>query len=217
MYPWIDVTINFIGGKCPNNCDYCYVPNIRYDIVKKKYSGKLRLINKVFLKPLGSGKTIFVGSCNDMFAKEIPSEWINKVLDRCKEHPNNTYLFQSKNPARFQEFINDFPRNTILGTTIETDRYYPSKAPSTKKRIEEMIKLRSLFPKIMISIEPIMNFNLMKLVNSIREINPLFVSIGADSKKHSLIEPSSEKVDALIKKLKEFTKVKLKTNLKRLR
>lgn len=48
------------------------------------------------------------------------------------------------------------------------------------------------------------------------EINPKFVSIGADSKKHNLPEPSKEKIEALIRELSLFTEVKIKDNLRRL-
>ena len=67
-----------------------------------------------------------------------------------------------------------------------------------------------------ISIEPILDFDILIFVNMIFDIRPQFVSIGADSKKHNLSEPPEEKIIALVKSLKEFTEVKLKPNLKRL-
>ena len=60
-------------------------------------------------------------------------------------------------------------------------------------------------------------FDLKQFVGMIKEINPEYVSIGANSNpKVKLPEPSPEKLKALIKELRKFTEVKLKDNLKRL-
>ena len=55
-----------------------------------------------------------------------------------------------------------------------------------------------------------------ELVEMIRRINPRFVSIGADSKRHGLPEPDPEKIRKLISTLRKFTEVREKDNLKRL-
>lgn len=69
----------------------------------------------------------------------------------------------------------------------------------------------------MISIEPVMDFDLDVFADWIRDINPKFVSIGADSKfRIKLQEPSKEKLESLIVILKTFTEVKNKDNVKRL-
>lgn len=70
--------------------------------------------------------------------------------------------------------------------------------------------------KIFLTLEPLMQFDLKEMVNWIKDINPDFVNIGADSKKNSLLEPPKEKIEALIKELEEFTEIRLKSNLKRL-
>ena len=75
----------------------------------------------------------------------------------------------------------------------------------------------SFFPyQTMISVEPIMEFDLEILTSWIKRREPEFVNIGADSKGHKLPEPSPEKVRDLIDSLKKFTEVKVKDNLKRL-
>ena len=68
----------------------------------------------------------------------------------------------------------------------------------------------------MISIEPIMDFELVEFSMMIRNIHPDYVSIGADSQGHNLSEPSKEKTMELIEGLKTFTEVKIKDNLKRI-
>ncbi len=208
MYGWVTHTWNPIKGKCPHDCIYCYM--------KVFPQGELRFDEKCMKDDLGYGNTIFVGSSTDMFAEEVSTKWIEEVLQYCKKF-DNTYLFQSKNPEKFIHFFNYFPLDTIFGTTLESDiEHNVSDAPIPAVRVMELCRLSENIPK-MISIEPIMDFNLDIFVDVIKKIRPKFVSIGADSKGHNLPEPSWEKVQQLIIELKKFTEVKVKDNLKRLK
>jgi len=208
MYPDVTYTWNPIRGKCPHECIYCYMKIFKV--------GELRLDEKALKENLGSGNIIFVGSSTDMWAKAIPHEWIEKVLEHCRKF-DNTYLFQSKNPERFNYFEHEFPTKIILGTTLETNRSNDySKAPQPRERAEEMIKLKEVGVKMMISIEPIIEFDLDEFVEMIRRIKPEFVSIGADSKGHNLPEPKPQKVEEMIRVLRKFTDVKIKDNLRRI-
>lgn len=182
----------------------------------------LRLVEKELNEDLGNENFIFVGSSTDMFAKDVPEEWIARVLNQCAKH-RNKYLFQTKNPARLIHFnpflisiLTHNMRKIVLGTTIETNRFYKEfmgKAPKPIKRAEALSAF--IYPK-MVTIEPIMDFDLHDLVEMIKAVDPEWVNIGADSKGHKLPEPSKEKVLALIKELKLFTDVKIKDNLKRI-
>lgn len=207
MYPWVTHTWNPIKGKCPHNCSYCYMKRFKL--------GKLRLDEKALKDNLGEGNTIFVGSSCDMFADDIPNEWIRRVLCFCNVFVNNKYLFQTKNPKAFFEYEDLIPGNSILGVTIETNRENDlANAPLRGARLSQMVDVAK--PRI-VSIEPIMDFDLDILKRWIFAIQPKFVSIGADSKQHGLNEPSKEKVNMLIKELNKFTEVKVKSNLERLR
>lgn len=209
MYDFVSHTWNAIKGICPHDCSYCYM--------KAFPQKKMRFDEQELKTDLGRGNFIFVGSSIDMFAHDMPSEWIEKVLEHCRKF-DNTYLFQSKNPSRFSQLISAFfPEKTILGTTIETNRfYYISNAPSIKNRSKGISNPTLPFPK-MITIEPIMDFDLEELVKLIQPAKPKWVNIGADSKHHLLNEPSYEKVMVLKSRLEGFTTVKLKSNLKRLK
>lgn len=209
MYDFVSHTWNAIKGICPHDCSYCYM--------KAFPQKEMRLDEQELKTDLGQGNFIFVGSSIDMFAKEVPSEWIKRTLAVCRIF-RNKYLFQSKNPARFKDFLYDFPPVTILGTTIETDRYYKgiSKAPPPAERALQFSSSSLPFPK-MITIEPIMDFGLNTLVMFIFTVKPKWVNIGADSKHHNLPEPSYEKVMELKARLEGFTTVKLKSNLERLK
>lgn len=202
MYGFVTHTWNAIKGKCPHDCEYCYM--------KVFPQGELR-----FKTDLGRNNIIFVGSSCDMFAQSIPKEWIIEVLDYCKKFPENTYLFQTKNPLRFTDLREELiSMNCILGTTIETNREgFSYNAPTIKERIRGM-KIKGF--RKMITIEPIIDFDVTILLELIESVAPEFVNIGADSKNHNLSEPSAFKIENLIKGLKKFTKSISKENLSRI-
>lgn len=210
MYPWVTHTWNVIKGKCPHDCSYCYM--------KRYPQAELHLDEKELTTDLGVNNFIFVGSSCDMWADNIPAMWIEDTLSYCEQF-DNRYIFQSKNPERYLEPWH-YPPLTILGTTIETNRDYHvnvpfplSSAPQPSQRYEAMIKVK--LPK-MISIEPVMDCDIVDMMKWVSDIHPNFVSIGADSGSNNLPEPSRDKVKALIEALKELTKVKVKDNLRRL-
>ena len=149
MYDFVTHTWNVIKGKCEHDCIYCYMKQFKQN--------SIRFDEKELKADLGKNNFIFVGSSTDMWAENIPCDWIQKIIIKCSEKNSNTYLFQSKNPKRF---INQYmPSNIILGTTIETNRSYNiSKAPSIIERIKAMINLK--YAKKMITIEPILDFDI---------------------------------------------------------
>jgi len=67
-----------------------------------------------------------------------------------------------------------------------------------------------------LTIEPIMDFDLDKLVRIIKTAKPKQVNIGADTGNNGLPEPSKEKVLQLIEEIEKFTTIHNKNNLKRL-
>jgi DNA repair photolyase len=209
MYTFVTHTWNAIKGKCPHDCWYCYM--------KRFNLGEMRLDRKEFKTDLGKGNFIFVGSSCDMWAKKVPSGWISEILEYCSGI-DNKYLFQSKNPGRFFEFIAEMPKNTILGTTIETNRYYEhmGDAPYPRERVEAMSLLRYIFDT-MVTIEPILDFSAPHLAKLVIDCKPEWVNIGADSKGTNLPEPSTGKIMDLIDIFKGVgIEYKLKDNLKRL-
>jgi protein gp37 len=58
---------------------------------------------------------IFVGSSLELFDPAIPGDWIQRIIDMTASHPENVYIFLSKNPSRYAEF--SFSSNCWLGTT----------------------------------------------------------------------------------------------------
>jgi len=212
MYSFCTHTWNTVKGECPHFCEYCFM--------RKFKLGPRRFDASELKTNLGSGNVIFVGSSNDMFAETVPAEWIQKTLLHCKDYPGNQYLFQSKNPERFKMYMGWFPEHVILGTTIETNRWYGeyrvSYAPAPFQRVVAMQSFaeRNIYP--MVTIEPIMDFDLEIMVKWMKCLRPRWINIGADSKGHNLPEPTAEKTMSLIEELRKFTQVKVKPNLKRI-
>lgn len=207
MYDFVDYTWNVIKGKCLHDCDYCFM--------KRFPQGELRFVEKEMKTNLGNGNFIFVGSSCDMFAKDVSEQWIIKVLNYCSEF-DNKYLFQSKNPERIFLLREHLPSNVVIGTTIETNRIYPQmgKTPSPIDRADYLNILQNY--ETMLTLEPIMDFDLKKLIELVKIANPFWVNIGADSKKHNLPEPSKEKLLLFIEELSKITEIKKKSNLERI-
>jgi len=211
MYGFVTHSWNAIKGKCPHGCTYCYMN--RFGEQKP-----VRLDEKELKTDLGSGNIIFVGSSCDMFADDIPIKWSSKVIDYCKQF-DNTYLWQTKNTFNLYQrsLYTGLPPKSIVCTTIESNIYYDQICPDAALPEERAIWLRKLPFERHVTIEPIMYFDMDKMVDLIRECDPKQVNIGANTNhKIKLPEPSPEKVYELIERLEDFTIVHLKDNLNRL-
>ena len=217
MYEFITHTWNPIKGKCSHDCSYCYMKQIAPE------ANAPRIAEYEFKTKLGKGNFIFIGSSTDMFADDIPSEWITKVLDYCKqEHDagrSNAFLLQSKNPKRFLEFTNHpIAKRCLFGTTIESDQFYPEimrNAPRIEQRVEAMEILANLGFATMVTAEPLLKFDLEKMLEYINRCQPKKVNIGRNScRSIELPEPTKEEVKQLIYELKDMTRVEVKKNAK---
>lgn len=221
MYDFITHTSNPIKGLCPHECGYCYMRAIFRD-----YHGDetLRLDEYELKVNYGKNKFIFLGTSTDMFADAVPTEWILQVYDKCLQYPENKYLLQSKNPGRTLEpqLINhplmQLKDRIYFATTIESNRDYPfSKAQSMTARADAMAQLQAMGFPVMVTIEPIMDFDHDELVEMLRKIGPVQVNIGCNTNREvKLPEPTRDQIVALVQELRTFTKVELKSNSARI-
>jgi hypothetical protein len=208
MYGFITDTWNPVKGICPHQCSYCYM---------RKWWPQMsapRQDEKELRTKHGTGNKIFVGSGIDLFAPTINPLWIQAAIGACIY--DNTYFFQSKNPGAFKDY--KFPTGAILCTTIETNRYYAEimgTCPAPPKRATDFYNLEH--EKKMVTIEPILDFDIDLLIYGMIQIKPIQINIGADSGNNHLPEPSKEKLETFIRLLKENSlNVFLKPNLKRI-
>lgn len=212
MYGFVTHTWNVIKGECPHGCTYCYMKRwgkqrpVRFDDME------LRSV-------LWDHNSIFVGSSCDMWANNIPNDWISSILDKCCRHKNE-YLFQTKNPSRFLQFRREvFPERTMLGTTIETNRVYScmGDTPNPKDRAEVMSRLKEFGVDTFVTIEPILDFDIKEFVDLLTLSNVRWINIGADSGRNELPEPPKKKIVELALAIREkFPRVVIKSNTKRI-
>lgn len=216
-------TYNPIKGDCSHQCIYCYMKSI---MLRYHQNATLRLDQKELNIKMGRNRFIFLGSSTDMFAADVPSEWIVAVLDHLYEFPENEYMFQSKNPTRFLEFVGHklftkLKEQIIFCTTLESDIDHKSvsTAPLIVERAVAMQKISSLGFKTMITVEPVMMFSdALKFADLLALINPVQVNIGANTNRQvKLIEPERDDIISLIKNLEDLNiTVHQKDNLERL-
>ena len=213
MYGFVTHTWNAIKGKCPFDCSYCYM---------KKW-GNLkapRLDESEFKTDLGSGNFIFVGSSIDMWHPDISKLGMLTIWEHLKKYPKNKYLFQSKDPWQFESWMHTWPDyfegiDAVFATTIETNRnYYDiSNAPPPSERADTIKGFKEDWGyPIMITVEPVLDFDLDEFVALLKSTNADQINIGAVTGGYKLPEPSKEKLQALIGAIMPH----LKSNIKRL-
>jgi len=213
MYDWITGIWNPVKGECPYGCTYCYAN-------KWGTHRPLRLDDSEFKTDLGHDNIIFICSGCDLFHPTVPDFWIARVCCYAREFQKNQYLLHTKNPARILDLSHrgfSWPGGSIVCVTVESNIPWPgiSTAPQPYDRIES---LRRIGDKKIITIEPVMDFDVMTFAEMIIDCNPVQVNIGADSGRNRLPEPRSEKIEQLIEYLEAYLPVKihLKKNLRRL-
>ena len=144
------------------------------------------------------------------------SHWIKMVLDYCDKSANK-YLFQSKNPSRILDFItHPVFHHSVICTTIETNRFYPEimrNSPKIEERVRAMEKIANLGINTYVTTEPLMQFDLDKMVEYIKRCKPLQVNIGRNTnRKVQLPEPTANEAKVLVTELEKFTTVEIKKN-----
>ena len=205
MYDFITATWNTVKGACYHDCSYCYM----------KRWGKLnpvRFDEKELKTDLGSDNFIFVGSSCDMWAQNIPKEWIVKTLDHCDKF-DNKYLFQTKNPENIRRILS---HNSSVCVTIESNRYFSDAMNHSPKPWERAEQSKLIRHPLYITIEPIMKFDIKLFVPMLEECGARQINIGFDSGHNNLFEPTEEETMELIKELERFTKVIIKNNARRI-
>ena len=224
MYKENRKTINWMVG-CEHDCIYCR-PSFQRQMKRQKQRclkcyryephAHLERLLKSPPKTKGDEFVFFPSSGDPAFA--LISEWAT-ALEYARKHANTKFLIQSKNPGCLIDI--DFPANMVVATTIETNlgtfetpsRYKTyteiSQAPSPYTRYLAMLEVQHKHK--MVTIEPILDFNLITLLKWIREINPEIMYVGYDNHNVKLPEPPLAKTKLLIKELRKFTTVRVKT------
>jgi len=159
--------------------------------------------------PLTKGDE-FIWACSAGDITFAKPEWIEAILEKIREMPTRTFLMQTKDPACYTQY--DLPDNLLIDITLETNRdegYKDiSKAPLPSIRYHDYLEIDH--PHKLVTVEPILDFDSDIFLDWIRDIEPIRVYIGYDSKKNRLPEPELDKTKVLISSLDEFVKIKTK-------
>ncbi|MDR1626430.1 MAG: DUF5131 family protein [Spirochaetia bacterium] len=209
MYSFITHQWNPVRGKCPYNCSYCYVG--RWGNAQKS----LYIDRKDLKSPLGAGRFIFICSGCDIFHSDVPRDWITDVRNQTLQYPDNKYLWHTKNPQRLVELIEPGPAD-VACVTIESNIGY-EKISMASVPFERAMYLRKWEGRKMITVEPILDFDLDVFIDLILSCKPDQVNIGADSGRNRLPEPTLWKIEQLVYALEiNSITVHQKKNLNRL-
>jgi hypothetical protein len=211
MYSFVTHTWNPLKGFCPFNCSYCYTH-------RWGDQNPLHLDEKELRVNLGAGNFIFVCSGCDLFHPEVSENDFARIMAHVREYQDNRYLLHTKNPERILELAHkgySWPGGSIVCVTVESDIWCSQmgNAPVPFGRLNDLARISG---EKMITIEPVMDFNIGQFSELIQHCKPVQVNIGADSGHNHLLEPGEGKLRALIEELEPFTKVHLKKNLRRL-
>jgi protein gp37 len=222
MFSFVTETWNPIAMHCPHDCYFggCWAEALKRGRLKNTAKYKDLSEPKLIEKELHlnqhnhwkKGDYVFVEDMGDLFAFNVPDEFINQVLLTIWDNPDAKFLLLTKNPKRMVAWQKHIPENCLCGCTIETTMPLKaiSKAPATCNRYKAMKKLDH--PHKMICIEPIINFNSVQFLAWIEEIKPELVVIGYDNYHCSLPEPSLAKTQKFIAALRyEHFNVQTKT------
>ncbi|MDA3790921.1 MAG: hypothetical protein PF503_20800 [Desulfobacula sp.] len=197
---------------CDFNCSYCK-PTFMAQAKRQKHrcidcynytphyhpERLVKIPSKKIVFVCGNGDISF---CDPDYTHRI----IHSIVNHNQRCPDKTYYFQSKKPEYFKQFIPCLPSNVILVTTLETNRDQGyaavSKAPVPSERYQQFLDLN--YPRKVVTIEPVMDFDLDVFTNWITNIAPEYVWLGFNSKpgQVQLPEPSEWKLIAFAQALK---------------
>ena len=197
-------TWNIFTG-CNFDCYYCWARKLvttrlahleKYNSVGFIPTFHPKELNVTF-KP---NEFVFVSSLGDIRFASWPE--LKEILAIIQKYPQTQFLLQTKDPSMFLNG-RTWESNIYQGATIETNREITvSKAKQPIKRYHAFAE--NSHPHKFLSIEPIMDFDIEVFLSWIKDIKPEIVEIGADNYRSCLPEPSWDKVEALLKGLREI-------------
>ena len=127
---WTDKTWNPITGctKISPGCAHCYAEVMTRRLCAmglEKYENgfHVTLHEECLDEPLEwkQPHTIFVCSMSDLFHKDVPFAFIDKVMETIRQTPQHRYQLLTKRAERMEEYFltRDIPDNAWLGVTVE--------------------------------------------------------------------------------------------------
>lgn len=190
---WADYTWNPVTG-CRHGCPYCYAGPLTARFVKEgdkpaDFTEPRFHVNRVDEPArLSTPSAIFVGSMCDLWGEWVPRAWINAVLRACRDAPQHEYLFLTKNPKRYAEFVALMPPKAWLGLTLDfaADRGH---APEPFTRVGAFQQLNT-YPRRFVSLEPVHRNTVAQIGACLEVIRPRGVLVGIQTARGGAYKPN---------------------------
>ena len=155
---WTEKTWNPITGctKISEGCRHCYAETMSNRLKAMgtaKYSNGFNLtIHEEALKEPFAWKqptTVFVCSMSDLFHKDVPNSFIDKIMDVIEHTPQHRYQILTKRAERMADYFSSktIPNNIWTGVTVENS--------DEKGRIDILRSIQS--PLRFLSCEPLLS------------------------------------------------------------
>ena len=127
---WTEATWNPVTGctKVSAGCKNCYAERLakRLQLMgNRRYQNGFRLTlhDDVIDLPRSwrSGRMIFVNSMSDLFHRDVPLEFIQRVFQTMRECPQHVFQILTKRSERLQKIalLIDWPANVWIGVSVE--------------------------------------------------------------------------------------------------
>ena len=127
---WTEATWNPVTGctKISAGCKNCYAErlSIRLQLMgNERYQNGFRLtLHKDVVdlpRSWRSGRMIFVNSMSDLFHRDVPLEFIERVFQTMRECPQHVFQILTKRSERLQKLATqiDWPSNVWIGVSVE--------------------------------------------------------------------------------------------------
>ena len=155
---WTDASWNPITGctKISSGCQHCYAEVMARRLCamrvnKYKNGFQVTLHEDCLDEPVKwrKPKTIFVCSMSDLFHKDVPFDFIDKVLAVIERTPQHRYQLLTKRADRMAEYFStrSVPGNVWLGVTVDVR--------ASKQRIDALRSIKDS-PIRFLSCEPLL-------------------------------------------------------------
>ena len=175
---WTEMTWNPTAGctKISAGCKNCYaeVMAIRLQaigVVGYENGFQFSIVPHRLNEPLKRKKptVYFVNSMSDLFHKDMPEDYLNKIFEVIRQTPQHTYQILTKRADKMSMYFSNhkIPKNVWLGVTVENKK-------EGLPRIDQLRQLKATV--LFLSIEPLLE-NLGKI--NLKNIN--WVIVGGES------------------------------------
>ena len=155
---WTDATWNPVTGcnKTSEGCVHCYAEVMARRLnamgtEKYKNGFQVTLHEDALNEPKKWRKprNIFVCSMSDLFHRDVPFDFVDKVMQVIKDTPQHRYQLLTKRAERMKDYFmtREVPKNVWVGVTVEVQ--------TSKSRIDALRTIKNA-PTRFLSCEPLL-------------------------------------------------------------